>query len=95
MKLVKNVVFAVVLVSAFAVNTPAGDIQIPGFNCAPNQQNCPTPPQQPSQVKNVPTPCEDQSQPTSCTSDQQNGETADGTYDFLLYGALNALLSVF
>lgn len=31
MKLVKNVLFAVVLVSALAVNTPAGDQESPGY----------------------------------------------------------------
>ncbi len=31
MKLVKNFVFAVVLVSALAVNTPAGEQDVPGY----------------------------------------------------------------
>ena len=57
MKLVKNFVFAVVLVSALAVNTFAGDLETPGF--------VPPPPQprsisvEPKEVPNDGTPTEE------------------------------------
>jgi hypothetical protein len=38
MKLVKNVLFSAILVSAMAVWTPAGEQQTPGFTCTNNCQ---------------------------------------------------------
>jgi hypothetical protein len=40
MKLVKNVLFSVILVSAMAISTPAGEQQTPGFACTPASTNC-------------------------------------------------------
>lgn len=42
MKLVKNVVFAVLLVSVLAVNTSAGDIELPGYKPPPQGLSVPT-----------------------------------------------------
>jgi hypothetical protein len=47
MKLVKNFVFAVLLVSAIAVNTPAGEQDTPGY--------VPPPPPRASTTEEVPT----------------------------------------
>jgi hypothetical protein len=90
MKLVKNVVFAVVLVSALAVNTPAGDIQIPAI-CG---QQCSTPPQT-VQPKSLSTPIEGTTKPAIDTTTGQQSEISYETFDFLLYEALRALLTVF
>ena len=38
MKLVKNVLFSAILVSAMAVSTPAGEQQTPGYTCTNNCQ---------------------------------------------------------
>jgi hypothetical protein len=51
MKLVKNFVFAVVLVSALAMNTNAGDLETPGF----------VPPPPPPRAMSVSNPNEDES----------------------------------
>jgi hypothetical protein len=79
MKLVKNFVFAVLLVSVLAVNTFAGDIEIPGRTNNP-------PPQSPiveSDPKLV---------TVTGTATQDSGVD---TADYLIYEALAALLSVY
>ena len=80
MKPVKNLVFAVLVVSVFAFNTIAGDIQTPG--AAPQ----PTP--TPSSI--VSTNTSSLSDPYS----EQSGETID-TSDYLFFEALSALLSLY
>ena len=63
MKLVKNFVFAVILVSTLAFNTMAGEVQIPGY----------VPPPPPQSVQ-----AEDASLTPSGTDTQQTGvETSD------------------
>ena len=42
MKLVKNFVFAVLLVSALAFNAPAGEIETPGYKPPPQGLSVPT-----------------------------------------------------
>jgi len=42
MKLVKNFVFAVLLVSALALNTMAGEIETPGYKPPPQGLSAPT-----------------------------------------------------
>ena len=79
MKLVKNFVFAVLLVSAIAVNTPAGEQDTPGY--AP-----PPPPRAMS--------TSDEDIPTISDTEQVGGTTAE-TSDYLVYEALKALLSVY
>lgn len=79
MKLVKNFVFTVVLVSTLAVNTMAGETQIPGYVPPPPPKLC---------VEND----DDPVTPVTGTDAQQTGtETADN----LLYEALAALLSLY
>ena len=81
MKPVKNFAFAVLLLSAFAVNALAGDIDTPG-NPAP-----------PTHVMTTST----DTTGTSSMSDpyaQQSGETVD-TSDYLLSETVIALLSLY
>ena len=88
MKLVKNLVFTVVLVSTFAVNTPAGDLETPGIVAPPPQVHSTC----------VSTPDEDTTQSKNgiviCKPVEEDSTTAD-IPDFLLYEAWKALLSVF
>jgi hypothetical protein len=95
MKLVKNVVFAVVLVSTLAVYTPAGDINTPGaFDKCPITglpADCPA---KPAHSTYVSAPAEDTTQSTNGTI-VGTGEPEALTTDFLLYEALSALLSIF
>lgn len=80
MKLVKNFVFALVLVSAISVNTLAGDQESPGF----------VPPPPPPKVMTT----SDEYPPVETETDQDGGNTTD-TSDYLLFEALAALLSIF
>jgi hypothetical protein len=48
MKLVKNFVFAVLLVSAIAVNTPAGEQETPGYAPPPPQRAMTAPDEDPT-----------------------------------------------
>ncbi len=86
MKPVKNFVFAVLLLSFFAFNTIAGDIQTPGV-AAP--QPSPTPTHAVSTPDGTAIPC---------TNDdpycKQSGETIE-TSDYLLFEALTALLFLY
>ena len=85
MKPVRNLVFAVLLLSTFAFNATAGDMQTPGV-AAP--QPSPTPTHAMSTIGGVETPSS--SDPYS----EQSGETID-TSDYLLFEALTALLSLY
>jgi len=80
MKPVKNSVFAVLLLSVFALKTFAGDIQTPGA-AAP-------PPPPPTSV--LVTSSEDGSQSPSDPATVQSGETIESS-DYLLFEALAAL----
>ncbi len=86
MKPVKNFVFAVLLLSFFAFNTLAGDIQTPGV-AAP--QPSPTPTHATSTGGGTAVPCAYDD--PSC---EQSGETIE-TSDYLLFEALTALLSLY
>ena len=79
MKLVKNFVFAVLLVSTLAFNTFAGDIDIPG-----NKPGSQPPP--------VGVAYDDSLPPVSGTDTQQPGVD---TSDYFIYEALAALLSLY
>ena len=80
MKPVKNFLFAVLLVSAMAVSTPAGEQDTPGF--AP-----PPPPRQ------MTTTVEDTTVIGSDT--EQAGDTTAKMLDYSLLEVLTALLSVY
>jgi len=83
MKAVKKFVFAVLLLSAFAVKTFAGDIETPGYA---------TPPP-PPHVMTAST----ETTALSSTSDpyaEQSGETVD-TLDYLLSETVKALLLLY
>jgi hypothetical protein len=79
MKLVKNFVFAVLLVSAIAVNTPAGEQDTPGF--------APPPPRAMS--------TNDENTPILDSNTDPAGGISAETSDYLLFEALAALLSVY
>jgi len=79
MKPVKNFLFAVLLVSAMAVSTPAGEQDTPGY--------APPPPRQ------MTTSDDDTTVISSDT--EQDGEIMIETSDYLLFEALAALLSVY
>ena len=81
MKPVKNFVFAVLLLSVFAFNTIAGDIQTPGV-AAP--QPSPTPIHAMSTIGGGSTP----------SPSDPYGESID-TSDYLFFEALTALLSLY
>jgi hypothetical protein len=83
MKPVKNFVFAVLLLSFFAFNTVAGDIQTPGV-AAP--QPSPTPTHAMSTIGGTAIPC---------TNDDPYCEQSGETSDYLLVEALTALLSLY
>jgi hypothetical protein len=79
MKLVKNFAFAVVLVSALAVNTPAGEQDSPGY----------VPPPAPKVMTTS-----DEYPPVESDTNRDGGNTTD-TSDYLLFEALAALLSLY
>ena len=79
MKLVKNFLFTVLLVSTFAFNTYAGDIETPGY----------VPPPPPRM-----TVSDDDAIVVTGDYTQTGVNTAD-TSDYFLYEALAALLSVY
>lgn len=80
MKLVKNLVFAGLLVSAISLNTLGGETQMPAATATPT----PTP--------NHVLVYEDS---TSPLSDPYTGEITAETTDYLFFEALAALLSVY
>jgi hypothetical protein len=80
MKLVKNFLFAVIVVSAISVNTPAGELDTPGYVPPP-------PPRQMSTSDGTTTVL------TSATD--STGDVTVETSDYLIYEALAALLSVY
>jgi hypothetical protein len=79
MKSVKNFVFAVLLLSALAINAPAGEQDTPGY--------VPPPPRQTSIC--------DEDITTDCSTTEQTGDVTVETSDYLLLEALAALLSVY
>ena len=81
MKLVKNFVLAVLLVSTFAVKTFAGDIETPGYK----------PPQDPPPA----TSSSDEYTSLDNSNTESGGAVTDETSDYLLFEALMALLSVY
>ena len=80
MKLVKNFVFAVLLVSIMAINAPAGEQDTPGY----------IPPPPPTQMSTS----DEETNPVSSDTEEAGGITAETT-DYLFYEALAALLSVY
>jgi hypothetical protein len=81
MKLVKHFVCAVLLISAIAVTTPAGEQDTPGYTAPP------PPPR-------VMTTTDETPISSSNTTQQDGGITAD-TSEFIIFEALTALLSVY
>jgi len=81
MKFVKNFLFAVLLVSAIAVNTPAGEQDTPGY----------VPPPPPRQMS---TSDDDTTIIGSDDTEQSGGITVE-TSEYLLFETLAALLSVY
>ncbi len=79
MKLVKNLVFAVLLMSAIAVNTPAGEQDTPGY----------VPPPPPRAMSY------DEDPIVSDSNTEQAGDITADTSDYFLFEALAALLSVY
>ncbi len=79
MKLVKNFVFAVLLVSAIAVNTSAGEQDTPGY----------APPPPPNAMSTS------DEEITISNLEQQTGGVMAETSDYLFLEALAALLSVY
>jgi len=84
MKPVKNLVFAVLLLSLLALKTTAGDIQTPG---AANPQPSPTP-------NNVMSTCSNADSSLCNPLAEQSGETVE-TSDYLLFETVKALLSLY
>ncbi len=80
MKLVKNFVFAMIMVSAIAVNTPAGEQDVPGY--------APPPPPRAASI------CDDKYTSDTDCAEPVGGSTTD-TSDYLLFEALAALLSMY
>ena len=80
MKSVKNLVFAALLVFSIALNTFAGDVEVPG---------APAPPPPPRMM----TVC-DQDPSQTCTTTDETDVVLE-TSDSLFYEALVALLSVY
>jgi len=80
MKLVKNFVFAVLLVSTLGFNTFAGDIETPGY----------VPPPPPRM-----TVSDESSTPVVSTNTDETGGTLAETSDYFLLEALAAFLSVY
>jgi hypothetical protein len=83
MKLVKNFVFAGLLVFTITVNTSAGEVQIPNAHATPT----PTP--------NTLIAFEGVTSPLGHPCIQTTGEIRAETTDYLLFEALAALLSVY
>ena len=81
MKSVKNFLFALLLVFAIAVSTPAGEQDTPGY--AP-------PPPPPQQIATS-----DEETTDIGTNSEQDGGITAVTTDYLLLEALVALLSVY
>ena len=79
MKPVKKFLFAVLLASAMAINTPAGELDTPGV----------IPPPPPRQMTTIP-----DGTLSDSDSEQTDGATV-GTADYLFLEALAALLSVY
>jgi hypothetical protein len=79
MKPVKKFLFAVLLVSAMAINTPAGELDTPGA----------VPPPPPRQMTTTP-----DGTPSGSDAEQTPGTTAE-TSDYLFLDALAALLSMY
>ena len=80
MKPVKNFLFAVLLVSAISINTPAGELDTPGIIPPP------PPPRQTTTLNN--------STLNGFDTEEAGGVTAE-TSDYLFLDALAALLSVY
>jgi hypothetical protein len=80
MKPVKNFLFAVLLVSAMAVSTPAGEQDTPGY----------APPPPPRQMTTS-----EEDTPVIGSNTEQDGDITAETADYLLFEALAALLSVY
>jgi hypothetical protein len=81
MKLIKRFVFAVLFVSALAVNTYGGEQETPGYSS-------PAPPTHSTIAVNETTP-------SSGSEDSQPADSADISSDTLFYEALAALMSIF
>ena len=79
MKLVKNLVFAVVLASVLAINAPAGELGTPGFAA-------PTPTPAPEHATMIPD--------DGIVIYDPNPESTE-TSDYLFFEALAALLSMY
>jgi hypothetical protein len=84
MKPVKNLIFAVLLLSVLALKTTAGDIQTPG---AANPQPSPTP-------TNAMSTCSNTDASLCDPYAEQSGETVE-TSDYLLFETVQALLSLY
>ena len=80
MKSVKQFVYALLLVSALAANTYAGDLETPGFV---------PPPPPPNSLRTVTTETSEKSETIAVSGD------AIDTSDQLFYDALMAMLSLF
>ena len=81
MKLVKNFVFALVLISSMVGNTSAGEQHVPGF----------VPPPDPPKASSI---CDD-NYPSSTDCVEPVGDDTSETSDYLFYEALAALLSMY
>ena len=79
MKPIQHFVCAVLLISAFAISTPAGEQDTPGYVAPP-------PP-----TRSMTTTDDDNSN----TNTDQNGGITTETSDYLLYDALAVILSVY
>ena len=79
MKLVKHFLCAVLLISAIAINTPAGEQDTPGYVAPPPPRAMTT---------------TDENTTTSSSTEQQDGGITAETSD-LLFEALAAFLSVY
>ena len=80
MKLVKNFLFASLLVCTLAFNTFAGDVETPGAPAPPPRL----------------TVCDDDPLVTgTCINTQETGAVTSEPSDYLFYEALAALLSVY
>jgi hypothetical protein len=81
MKLVKNFLFAALLVSTIAFNTPAGEMDLPGY--------VPPPPPRAAST------CDDITEITDPNIEQCGVVITVETSDYFLYEALAAFLSVY
>ena len=80
MKPVKSLVLAALLVSTFAFNTFAGDIETPGYTAPPPPPRLMT---------------TDETITSSSDTTQQDGGITAETSEYLVFQALAALLSVY